>query len=384
MSIKKQPLAAGWIKRHSHTSNPAANITRARALLASVVSAPIYLAFTLINGHVYGAASLASTSALSALIAICAVLLIRFTAHPSAAGHLFTLALANQTFGEMALNGGLQAPAAALSLLIVPAAIFSAGASATMSWALITLVGLFAISTLDLLGHLPANQLSAQAQQIDHILSLAAGIAVSAVMIIQFERQASTAIGKLKSERALFEHRALHDSLTGMPNRSHFYEHAQKMLENSHQEDRRLSILYFDIDGFKQVNDQLGHAIGDELLREFSVRLEAAIRPSDFAARLAGDEFAMITGTTESDAATEHLQQSLRMITHEPFELHGSTVNIGLSLGHVYTESSESSLDTLLNLADERMYADKSERRKAAIQTRLREATQTPNFRNGR
>ena len=169
---------------------------------------------------------------------------------------------------------------------------------------------------------------------------------------------------KLKEERSAFRHRAMHDSLTNMPNRSHFYEYAQASLKKDEQ--RHKGIFYFDIDGFKQVNDQLGHAAGDQLLQSFSARLQDTIGDDHFAARLAGDEFAMICETLH-EGSTYSIREHLRSITTAPFELNGEPVHIGLSVGHANFPSEGKHLEALMNIADKRMYTDKAKRREAAI-----------------
>jgi len=290
----KQSIAErfGFVQR---AATHQARITRDRALLASALAVPIYVAFAAVNAGVHGALSMAATNIVATLFAFCAIVAIRQSTHASIGGHFFTLALAAQVFGETAFNGGLQAPAAALSLLIVPAAVFTAGAGAVRPWAIVTVCVLAGIFSLDLLGKLPPNELMADALAVDRILSLAAGIFISAALVIQFDRQATRAIDKLVEERTRYRHRALHDSLTGLPNRSHFYEHAEKSIEDARQNMSHRALIYFDIDRFKQINDGLGHAIGDALLIAFASRLRQCTRPEDLVARLAGDEFAMIT-----------------------------------------------------------------------------------------
>lgn len=346
-------------------TNQYEDIARERTYFASALAAPIYAAFAAANYWVNNAPMMAIASVVAAILAMSALVLIRHCESASPGGHCFTLALASQVFGEMVFNGGLQAPAAALSPLVVPAAIFTAGAGAVRPWAFITVASLLAICTLDMTGFLPPNELPAHAQQFDRIFSLAAGILVSAALVIQYERQATRAIEKLVEQRASFRHRALHDSLTGLPNRSQFYEHGEQSLENANQNHTDRVIIYCDIDQFKQINDQHGHAIGDALLKAFASRLMSKVRPGDLAARLAGDEFAMIAETSSGEVSVDNLTKRLKTITDEPFELDGLILNVNMSIGIACFPSDGNNLDTLLRVADTQMYTAKSKQRSA-------------------
>lgn len=370
MSSELEKHTSEWFRSDKRGANQYEAITRDRALFASVLVLPIYVAFATVNYWINDAPLMAATSAAAALFTLCALLLNFFCVKAYLGGHCFTLALAVQVFGEMVLNGGLQAPAAALSLLIVPAAIFTAGAIAVRPWALITIVALLAIFMLDLMGGLPPNELNPKALKFDRIFSLAAGIFISAAVVIQFERQATHAIDKLVEQRASFRHRALHDSLTGLPNRSQFYEHAEQSIDSARKSFTERVIIYFDIDRFKQINDQHGHATGDALLKAFAARLTSKVRPDDLAARLAGDEFAMIANTSNSEASTDSLTRRLRAITDEPFELDGLVLNVSMSIGFACFPADGDDLDALLRVADSHMYANKSERRNSEAKTR--------------
>lgn len=348
-------------------SSGAANL-RLHAWVASVLAAPIYAAFAVANQIIYGAPVMAAPPAIASTLAVCALVMLKKSDHASLAGHFFTTALATQVFGEMVFNGGLQAPAAALCLLVIPAAIVTAGARAAVLWTIITMGTLSAIGAMDVFGLLPANELAANAQLIDRMFSLFAGMLVSAALVLLFERQANTAIDRLREERSAFEYQALHDGLTGMPNRTHFHDHAQAAINKAKQSLTGCILFYFDIDRFKQINDQLGHAAGDKLLTTFSARLSERVRPGDLAARLAGDEFAMMVETSTENAATPHILQRLRSVTNDPFELDGNSVQVGISIGYASFPADGDDLDTLIRVADGRMYADKSARRQVVTQ----------------
>ena len=127
-------------------------------------------------------------------------------------------------------------------------------------------------------------------------------------------------------------HRSLHDPLTGLPNRILFRDRLVHALERGHRENTPTCVLVVDLDGFKAINDALGHAVGDAVLVAFADRLRAVLRASDTAARLGGDEFSIVCENTDRSDA-EVLADRLRRSMQEPLVLEGTTVPLGMSIG---------------------------------------------------
>ena len=157
-------------------------------------------------------------------------------------------------------------------------------------------------------------------------------------------------------------HMAFHDALTGLPNRVLFREHMELALPRVRR-GGQLAVLCLDLDGFKGVNDTLGHPAGDELLRQVARRLKGCTRETDLVARLGGDEFAVVQADAEqpTDAATlaERLVEALRA----PFDLRGQRVEIGTSIGVVLADGTGATADELLRGADIALYRAKAEGR---------------------
>ncbi|MFP4138768.1 MAG: diguanylate cyclase domain-containing protein [Halomonas sp.] len=179
-----------------------------------------------------------------------------------------------------------------------------------------------------------------------------------------------------KVAEAEVQHRALHDGLTGLPNRLHLDQHLAQGLRLARREGHGLAVLFLDLDHFKEVNDRLGHAAGDDLLRAVTERLRGAMREADFLARIGGDEFvAVLTPLRHGEASAIAVADNLIHTLSEPFPLRGETITIGVSVGiALYPEDGEDG-PTLVQAADAAMYRAKANgrntwRRRAALESR--------------
>ncbi len=162
-------------------------------------------------------------------------------------------------------------------------------------------------------------------------------------------------------------HRSLHDPLTGLPNRILFGDRLRHALERGQRERTPTCVLIIDLDGFKAVNDEYGHPLGDAVLVGFAERLGSVLRASDTAARLGGDEFSIVCENTDSPAA-EVLAERLRGAASDPLVLAGITIPLGMGVGIGCAPGGsdpEESYECVVRAADDAMYADKSRRRRA-------------------
>jgi diguanylate cyclase (GGDEF)-like protein len=175
--------------------------------------------------------------------------------------------------------------------------------------------------------------------------------------------QAATALQRARLLETV-RHQASHDALTGLPNRRLFVDRVEAALAEP-RPGELLTVLFCDLDRFKAVNDTLGHAAGDELLRQVAARVLAAVRPGDTVGRLSGDEFAvLLRGLTDPEGAGSLAARVLRCFD-EPFRLEGRDVRIGTSVGVVVHPGGETSAEQLLRSADAAMYEDKHRDRSA-------------------
>jgi diguanylate cyclase (GGDEF)-like protein len=166
----------------------------------------------------------------------------------------------------------------------------------------------------------------------------------------------------LRRQSELNEHLALHDSLTGLPNRRHLTARVQELVEHGTSG----ALVLVDLDRFKEVNDALGHAFGDELLKQVAERLQAAARDTDVVARLGGDEFALLAADVDGARDARHIADRIVEAFDEPFRVGGVLLGVEPSAG-VALLSESAGVDTLLQHADVAMYQAKHGRTKIAL-----------------
>ena len=156
---------------------------------------------------------------------------------------------------------------------------------------------------------------------------------------------------------------ANYDKLTGLPNRSMFHERLEHEIRRAHRSHKKLALLFLDLDGFKEVNDTLGHDVGDLLLQHVANRLAGVVRESDTIARLGGDEFIIILNEITDTAVVGIVAQKIIETLAAPYLLRSHPVYVSASVGiTLYPEDGETN-EVLLKSADQAMYAAKREGR---------------------
>ena len=161
----------------------------------------------------------------------------------------------------------------------------------------------------------------------------------------------------LRESEAKLSYQALHDPLTGLPNRTLFLDRLRTAV--SQRSDPEVAVLFVDLDGFKPVNDSLGHEAGDLLLMKAARRIQQVLRGNDTAARLGGDEFAIICRDAPRATSAMRVAERLLEVLEAPFELDGREVCVTASIG---IAAHEGSAEALLRDADVAMYCAKAER----------------------
>ncbi|MBV8086428.1 MAG: GGDEF domain-containing protein [Chloroflexi bacterium] len=158
-------------------------------------------------------------------------------------------------------------------------------------------------------------------------------------------------------EREL-DHQANHDSLTGLPNRAYFTRQVARTLEENRASGARCAVLFLDLDDFKQVNDLLGHATGDRVLRAVASRMRGALRPLDLAARFGGDEFAMLIDSVPDEAQLGTIASRVLSALREPLDIDDFVCSTRGTMGMTLSEENDGA-EELLRRADVAMYAAK-------------------------
>ncbi|PJC87600.1 hypothetical protein CSW98_00280 [Vibrio sp. HA2012] len=173
---------------------------------------------------------------------------------------------------------------------------------------------------------------------------------------------------KVKQRTALLEHQALHDVLTGLPNRMAMHSRLEQQIYTAEREKGSLfAVLFIDLDDFKKVNDTLGHAVGDELLLAVADRLRKTLRRSDFISRFGGDEFVVITQIVRQKSSLETVCRHMLEVMQKAYCLRGQTVTIHMSIGAACYAENGATAEALLRHADTAMYAAKKQGRNRFI-----------------
>lgn len=165
---------------------------------------------------------------------------------------------------------------------------------------------------------------------------------------------------RLEASEAHAQHLAYHDVLTGLPNRALFADRLDQALARVRRGDEMIALLYPDLDRFKAVNDRLGHAAGDALIREFAQRVSGLLRSGDTLARFGGDEFAIIQGSANERGAVDALCARIRQAVMAPFEILGSQAFVGVSIGVAFAPEHANDRVELTRKADIALYQAKA------------------------
>ncbi|HEY9827419.1 MAG TPA: EAL domain-containing protein [Stenomitos sp.] len=203
------------------------------------------------------------------------------------------------------------------------------------------------------------------------LLQVVADHCAIAIHQAELYRNAQVELNERKKMEDKLRHDALHDNLTNLPNRALIVDRLHQALQRYHrhayhsspQEPKKFAVLFLDLDRFKVINDSLGHAAGDQLLKTVANRLSKSLRAGDSLARLGGDEFVvLIEEVSEVNDAIEVVHR-IHQAIEKPILLNGHKVNVGVSIGIVLSEKHYTGPEQLLRDADTAMYRAKSKQR---------------------
>ena len=170
--------------------------------------------------------------------------------------------------------------------------------------------------------------------------------------------------GRVRDYNDQLQHDAIHDALTGLPNRALFSDRLRHAITLAKRRPGYYyGVLFIDLDGFKVINDSLGHTVGDLLLIEFSKKLLACVRPTDTVARLGGDEFAVLLEDISGVSNTMYVASRIKEGLKKPFAVHGNEVFVTGSMGVALSSSGYDTPEQVIRDADTAMYQSKAHRR---------------------
>lgn len=190
-----------------------------------------------------------------------------------------------------------------------------------------------------------------------YILFFVGVVAGGAIIVRRMRRTTS----ELIASEAQAQHNALHDAMSGLPNRAHFMQRLRQELTAciDRPELGDVYVAYLDIDRFKVVNDTLGHHVGDELVRQVAARLRRSLPPGDFLSRFGGDEFVLLRRSTGGRAAADMLGRQLMALASDPFVISGNNLEVSFSCGISWGPEQSEDPGELLRRADIALYRAK-------------------------
>ncbi|WP_024540027.1 putative bifunctional diguanylate cyclase/phosphodiesterase [Comamonas badia] len=247
--------------------------------------------------------------------------------------------------------------------ILVMALMFADGRvfSAVLATMLLVLIGVYALQATGVLPAVPG------AVEPSRLLVLAVILCVTAYFVhtitkdlrLLLDQQEADKQALAQSHQQIAE-LAYHDPLTHLPNRALGLQRLQFLLAEARRGGHQVAVMFLDLDNFKTINDSLGHAAGDELLRQVSERLQACLRTTDMVARLSGDEFLLLLGAVEDERAITTMASKVMEQLAPVFNLQGVEVHASGSLGISVSPRDGDALETLLKHADLAMYQAKA------------------------
>jgi diguanylate cyclase (GGDEF)-like protein len=176
--------------------------------------------------------------------------------------------------------------------------------------------------------------------------------------LVELAGRLAVALSAADHESELFR-RAHFDALTGLPNRQLCFDRLYQAVAQARREEHQLALLFIDLDRFKNVNDSLGHRLGDEMLKETAFRLAAAVRETDTVARLGGDEYVVILPHIRGSLEVQTIVEKIFALLGRPFNFNGQEITVGASIGVTIFPDDATDAGTLLQKADTAMYSAK-------------------------
>ncbi len=193
----------------------------------------------------------------------------------------------------------------------------------------------------------------------DHHLKLEQKVKSRTLELEESLQQLQAEVDQRKLLQAQLEHESMHDSLTELANRKFLFSHLKRIAKKAEREPQNVCVMYLDLDGFKPINDEFGHPIGDLVLIEISKRLVISVRGYDIVARIGGDEFIILIEQNVDTNVIELMSQRIIDAVSQPIETPNGIVSVGISIGVAISDMPNHISDELISRADHALYQAK-------------------------
>jgi diguanylate cyclase (GGDEF)-like protein len=249
-----------------------------------------------------------------------------------AANWTLSCAIAVLLFQSVTLGGTASLAFPWLSCIPV-AAMLLRGVRGGALWSVVSVAAIVGVGIGDGMGVLPDGPSMSGAARGATTITIASLTVALGLLAWLAESRADELLTELQRQKKMFQERAVRDWLTGLANRSLMTECLIQSWERARRHGPRGALFFIDLNDFKLVNDQHGHAAGDRVLREVALRIQDTVRSSDLVGRIGGDEFALIIEGVESRSDVSVLAEKVAVAIEEPIELDGAEVAVGASIG---------------------------------------------------
>jgi len=264
--------------------------------------------------------------------------------------------------GIQITGGYLESPISQLALQLPVTAFLLLGLRPGIFWLVVTLLFCVAcyVSAILNVGYVQLLQNQGLVEAMHISLQFILLFMVGGALFI-YETINGQLTRKLNEEINKFEHKASHDDLTGIPNRFEFFRRLKLGIDQARERRQKVGVVYIDLDGFKPINDLLGHHMGDEALKAVALRLQQILRVSDTTARLGGDEFALILPGIHVPDDIEIIMPKVLSAIKEPIHINGVNVVVRASCGVAIFPNHSEDHSALCRYADIAMYHAKKQ-----------------------
>lgn len=283
------------------------------------------------------------------------------------AAHLLTFAIYLSSMGVMAISGGIHSSSVIWQIFVPVAAFIMTGLRAGLRWGAVSFLTVLFFYILESTGLVQFTS-GFETTTGDRLIDLLGAVVAVSIAIWYSDFLKSRALTDLEKTKAQLKYYATIDPLTNTFNRRHFLELSERRIKRTHTSNGHASLLLFDIDHFKKINDEHGHMIGDEILHGIARICMKHLRTDDILGRFGGEEFVILLPETKLKDARNIAERLRLLIANTPIETEIGPINTTISIGVALVEKTNSvTIKQLLSRADRAMYHAKQTGRNRVI-----------------